>query len=95
MSNFAERRVRWTPGPREQWAAQIVLRTKADTDVFWGRQPEANDFLVEVSPQTKLANLEAVARHFHGRPWPGWVDLRADNGDAVQYLDPATADVGR
>ena len=95
VSNFAERRIRWSAGARERWAAQVVLRTKADTVVFWGRPPEANDFLVEVSPQTKLANLQAVAKHFHGRPWPEWVDLRAEHNDAVQYLDGSVADTGR
>ena len=64
VGNFAERRVRWSAGAREKWAAQVVLRTKANTVLFWGRPPEASDFLVEVTPQTKLANLEAVARHF-------------------------------
>ena len=95
VSNFAERRVRWSAGPRERWAAQVVLRTKGDHVVFWGRPPEAKDFLVEVPPQTKLANLEAVARHFHGRPWPEWVDLRAERGDAVQYLDGTVAETDR
>ena len=91
VSNFAERRIRWSAGAKERWAAQIVLRTKANDVVFWGRPPEANDFLVEVPPQTKLANLNAVAKHFRGRPWPEWVDLRAEHDSAVQYLDSAAA----
>ena len=85
VGNFAERRIRWSAGAKERWAAQIVLRTKLNHVVFWGRPPEADDFLVEVSPQTKLANLTAVAKHFHGRPWPAWVDLRAENEAAIQY----------
>ena len=85
VDNFAERRVRWTAGAKERWAAQIVLRTKLNHVIFWGRPPEADDFLVEVSPQTKLANLTAVAKHFQGRPWPAWVDLRAENDAAIQY----------
>ena len=89
VSNYAERRIRWSAGAKERWAAQVVLRTKIYGVVFWGRPPEASDFLVEVPPQTKLANLEAVAKHFHGRPWPEWVDLRAEHDAAVQYLDSA------
>ena len=89
VSNFAERRIPWSAGPKGMWAAQVVLRTKTNSVVFWGRPPQATDFLIEVPPQTKLANLEAVAEHFHGRPWPEWVDLRAEHDDAVQYLDSA------
>ena len=84
VGNFGQRRLRWTAGPEGRKAAQIRLWTRGGQEVYWGRPPASEDLLIEVPPDRKLDNLDAVARAFAGRAWPLWVDLR---DDAVQYLD--------
>ncbi len=63
-------------------AAQVILWTTSKTEIRWGQPPAATDFLVEASPQTKLAHLRTVYETFRGE-YPRWVDLRFD---AVKYL---------
>ena len=59
--------------------AQLVLITKYDTQVRWGRPVNAKDFFIEVSTTQKLKYLEEVYAEFHrvdgGRPW---IDIRLD-----------------
>lgn len=71
VTNVAERARRGQP--------QIVLRTKHDTEIWWGRPPRSNDFLVEPTPQEKLAVLAEAARRFKGE-YPQRIDLRRDGG---------------
>ena len=73
VSNYA--------GRQDRAAPQVVLDTRDDTQVWWGRPPLARDFLVEVSVARKLAVLQAVVRQF-GRVDAGkaWLDVRFDTG---------------
>jgi hypothetical protein len=71
VTNVAERARRGQP--------QIVLRTKHDTEIWWGRPPQSNDFLVEPTPNEKLAVLAEAARRFKGQ-YPQRIDLRRDGG---------------
>ncbi len=64
--------------PTSRDASPIVLRTRFGTDVYWGGPPAGGDFLVEPSPQDKLANLRSAATRFAGKRWPAYVDLRLD-----------------
>jgi hypothetical protein len=58
---------------------QMVLLTKYNTQVWWGRPVYAKDFLVEASPQQKLDYMAQIVKQF-GRvdAKHSWVDLRFD-----------------
>lgn len=61
---------------RSPW---IVLVTKANTQIRWGRPPGNDDF-TEISPATKLVHLEQIYARYHrvdaNEPW---LDLRFDH----------------
>lgn len=61
--------------PRE---AQIVLHTRRNTQIRWGR-PVASDDLSEVPPAEKLQKIEQIYTQYHrvdaGEPW---IDIRFD-----------------
>ena len=60
-------------------SSPIVLKTRFDTDLYWGRPPRGKDFLVEPRPEEKLANLGLAQRTFGpSLSWPAYVDLRLD-----------------
>ncbi len=71
VSNYAGRR-----DPRE---AEIVLVTKYNTQIRWGRPPSAQDAFIEVPAATKLAALENLfeqkKRVDANEPW---IDIRFD-----------------
>ncbi len=79
VSNFA--------GRIDGRAAQLVLVTKDDTEVRWGRPISGqDDFFVEVSPAQKLAYMQAIyneKRRVDGNQ--PWIDVRFD---AVTYPTP-------
>ncbi len=59
----------------------VVLKTRYDTDLYWGRAPRSSDFLIEPSPERKLENLVVAAQKFGPtREYPRWIDLRRDQG---------------
>ena len=71
VSNFSAR--------RSAEAAQIVLHTRQQTEVRWGRPVHAQDFFVEVEPAKKIEYLEKIFARF-GRVdanYP-WIDIRFD-----------------
>jgi hypothetical protein len=60
-------------------AAQIVLHTRHNTEIRWGRPIHARDFYVEVEPVKKLEYLARIHERF-GRVdanYP-WIDVRFD-----------------
>jgi len=73
--------------PRE---AQLVLITRYQTQVRWGRPRFAKDFLIEVTPEQKLDYMARMVKQF-GRvdAKHSWVELRFDE---VRY--PSTDDFG-
>lgn len=79
VSNFAGRKSRENP--------QIVLVTRKQTEIRWGRPINAPDFFVEVPAEQKLRHMQLVFERFGrvdaGRPW---IDIRFD---AITY--PADA----
>jgi hypothetical protein len=83
VSNYGGRLGRGDP--------QVVLDTRDHTQVWWGRPPLADDFLVEVPVAKKLATLEAVVRQY-GRVDAGkaWLDVRFDTG--LLPADPPATD---
>ena len=79
VAGVADPRVRNTHEPRE--SCPVVLRTTADTALYWGRPPRSQDFLVEARTEDKLANLrEAHRQYLETGRWPAWVDLRIEDG---------------
>ena len=44
--------------------AQLVLKTRYNTEVRWGRPLNAKDFFIEVSTQQKLANLNQIYQQY-------------------------------
>jgi hypothetical protein len=62
--------------PRE---AQLVLLTKDNTEVRWGRAPGDDDYFIEVSVDQKLQRLKAAYDQY-GRVDAGqkWIDIRFD-----------------
>lgn len=66
-------------GRRNIKEAQLVLVTRYDTEVRWGRPINSKDFFVEVSPAQKLTYLQEVFQQFHrvdgNHPW---IDIRFD-----------------
>ncbi len=78
VSNFQGRR-----DPRD---AQLVLLTKYDTEIRWGRPVNAKDFFVEVPAAEKLEHMQRVYAQYHrvDGHFP-WIDLRFDK---VTYPAP-------
>jgi hypothetical protein len=52
------------PARSNKLDAQIVLITKYQTQVRWGRPPNAKDYFVEVLPAQKLDYMERLVRQF-------------------------------
>lgn len=73
-------------GRRDIAAPQLVLTTKYQTQIFWGRPVGSRDSFVEVSPADKLRVLERIANEF-GRvdARRAWLDIRFDR---VGYPKP-------
>lgn len=71
VSNFGGRN-----SPKE---AQLVLVTRYDTEIRWGRPINSKDFFAEVSANQKLRYMQEVYEQFHrvdgNRPW---IDIRFD-----------------
>ena len=67
--------------------AQIVLKTRYNTEVRWGRPLNAKDFFIEVSTEQKLASLNQIYQQF-GRidAKQPWLDIRFDK---ITYPAPA------
>lgn len=65
------------PNTRANDYSPIVLRTRFGTEIYWGRPPRSNDFLVEPRIDVKLSGLRVVREEFaHTGRYPTWVDLR-------------------
>lgn len=81
VSNYA--------GRLDNAAAQLVLITRFNTQVRWGRPVSSTDYFVEVSPARKLAVLERLVADYGQvdakRPW---IDIRFDR---VTYPRPTPA----
>ena len=79
--------------------AQLVLVTKYNTQVRWGRPLGASeDFFVEVTPAQKLAYMESIYKELHRVDANcAWVDLRFDRPTqpAVPPAQTATAQIPR
>ncbi len=67
--------------------AQIVLITRYNTEIRWGRPLNAADFFIEVSPEQKIASLRQIYQQY-GRvdAKQPWLDLRFDK---ITYPSPA------
>ena len=72
--------------PRE---AQVVLVTRYNTEIRWGRPWGATDAFVEVAPERKVQYLRRVLAEY-GRvdARQPWIDIRFDK---ITYPDPAEA----
>jgi len=79
-------------GRRDPREAQVVLVTKYNTEIRWGRPANAEDYFIEVSTAQKLEYLKQIYEQFHRvdghRPW---IDIRFDK---ITYpsADPAAAE---
>jgi hypothetical protein len=77
-------------GRQDPQAAQLVLITRYNTQLRWGRPINAKDFFVEVSPVEKLRHMQDIFQRYKrldaGHPW---IDLRFDN---VTYPAEARAE---
>lgn len=66
-------------GRRDPREAQLVLVTRYNTQVHWGRPVNAEDHFIEVSTAQKLEYLRQVYQQFHrvdgNQPW---IDIRFD-----------------
>ena len=66
-------------GRKSSALAQIVLKTKSQREIRWGRPPGAKDAFVEVAASVKLAALQNIYEHTgtvdDNQPW---VDVRFD-----------------
>jgi hypothetical protein len=73
-------------GRRDPRDAQLVLLTKYDTEIRWGRPVNAKDFFVEISAAEKLEHMQQVYTQYHriDGHFP-WIDLRFDK---VTYPRP-------
>lgn len=71
VSNFA--------GRVDPAAAQLVMKTRYDTEVRWGRPIESKGGFVEIDDNRKLATLERIVAEYGridaSRPW---IDIRFD-----------------
>lgn len=66
-------------GRLSQKEAQIVLVTRYDTEIRWGRPISSKDFFVEVSPAQKLRYMQQVYEQFHRVDGErAWIDIRFD-----------------
>jgi hypothetical protein len=76
-------------GRRDSQAAQLVLMTRYNTAIRWGRPPSAKDYFVEVPASQKLQDLSDIFQQMHrvdgGQPW---IDIRFDQ---VTYPSPQPA----
>jgi hypothetical protein len=84
VANFSGRR-----DPRE---AQVVLVTKYNTEVRWGRPANAEDYFIEVSTAQKLDYLRQIYEQFHRVDGHrAWIDIRFDK---ITYpsVDPVEAE---
>ena len=76
-------------GRRDRQGAQIVLLTRYNTAIRWGRPPSAKDYFVEVPAGQKLQDLADIYQQMHrvdgGQPW---IDIRFDQ---VTYPSPQPA----
>ena len=74
-------------GRRDNREAQLVLVTKYNTEVRWGRPIDAADKFIEVSTDRKLDYLSRVYQEF-GRvdARQPWIDIRFDK---ITYPSPA------
>ena len=62
--------------PRE---AQLVLKTKYNTEIRWGRPVNAKDYFIEVSTAQKLRYMEQVFQEFKRIDGQRqWIDIRFD-----------------
>jgi hypothetical protein len=65
-------------GRRDRNEAHVVLYTKANTQLRWGRDPNPDEF-IEAKPNTKLVHMAQIYKQYHridaGQPW---LDLRFD-----------------
>jgi hypothetical protein len=79
VENFDRRK-----SPKE---AQLVLKTRYNTEIRWGRPLNAKDFFVEVSTDQKLASLTQIYQQF-GRidAKQPWLDIRFDK---ITYPAPS------
>lgn len=71
--------------------AQVVLITRWDTQIRWGRPANATDYIIEAPTATKLANLRAV-RETYGRvdAKQPWIDVRFDQPTYPVAVAPTT-----
>jgi hypothetical protein len=76
-------------GRKDAREAQLVLKTRYNTEVRWGQPVNPKDFYVEVQAAQKLARLEKIVEQYK-RVDAGqqWVDIRFDQ---VTYPLPAAA----
>jgi hypothetical protein len=81
VENFDRRK-----SPKE---AQLVLKTRYNTEVRWGRPLNAKDFFIEVSTEQKLASLNQIYQQY-GRidAKQPWLDIRFDK---ITYPAPTPA----
>ena len=73
-------------GRQDNREAQLVLVTKYNTEVRWGRPVDAADKFIEVSVERKLDYLSRVYQEF-GRvdARQPWIDIRFDK---ITYPSP-------
>ncbi len=75
--------------PREP---QIVLTTRFNTNIYWGRLPSDKDAFIEVRPEQKLEYLKtAFERSGRADMKQPWLDLRFDGMRVGSVPDPAHA----
>lgn len=74
-------------GRRDSLEAQLVLVTRYNTEIRWGRPVDAADKFIEVSAAEKLDRLSRVYQEF-GRvdARQPWIDIRIDK---ITYPSPA------
>lgn len=75
--------------------SQLVLVTRHDTQVRWGRPINDKDYFIEVRPERKLAYLQTFYRQ-KGRVDAGlpWIDVRFDQPTGPRQSGPAQANGG-
>jgi hypothetical protein len=73
-------------GRQDNRESQMVLVTKYNTEVRWGRSLDATDKFIEVSPERKMDYLSRVFQEF-GRvdARQPWIDIRFDK---ITYPSP-------
>ena len=72
--------------------AQVVLITKWDTQVRWGRPANASDFFIEAPTARKLEYLRAIyAEHKRLDANEPWIDIRFDQPTRPAPTTPTSA----